>query len=136
MTDFEFLLARRMWAVRSGNVLVAPEKFPYDHFNWLCGLCGLEIAQEMRRTATMGFFLGDTIVAYKGLDLAGHELDLMGVFDAVKAVGGLCGPVLNVGLGVLPGPGLPWPPVQSMRISEFNELVARIGRVQRGKPKR
>lgn len=124
MTEFEFHVTRRMFAARSGNLLVAPPGCPYSHYEWLCGLIGLEAAREWMRDAVRGYRLGPRVVAYRGADFSGR-VPLQIVLDVCRVLAALSDlPVTEVGLGAVPGSGQPWLP---RTLLPFTAFAARVG---------
>lgn len=124
MTEAEFHGKRQMWADKNGHFVLAPTGYPYSHFEWFCGLFGLEHARHWMLNCTRGYYFEDRVVAYRGEDFAVLGCDIAAVETAVKVFSALYGPVLEVGLGALPGKTQPWLPRNLTPAEDFTKQVA------------
>lgn len=110
MTEHEFHAARRMFAAHQGTVLVAPTAHPVSHAEWLIDLFGTDKADTWMRHCTRGYVLGSRLVAYRGLDFSPKVIfnDLVAALDVFERMAP--GVITEIGLGAVPGPGIPWEP--------------------------
>lgn len=125
MTEAEFHGKRQMWADKNGHFVIAPVGYPYSHFEWFCGLFGLEQAREWIKRATRGYYYENRVVSYIGEDFAALGCDVFAAETAVKVFSALHGPVLEVGFGATAGPNQPWLPKNLSPTDEFLKGVAR-----------
>ncbi len=131
MTEAEFHGKRQMWADKYGHFVLAPMGYPYSHFEWFCGLFGVEQAREWLNNATRGYYYGpgltpglSLLTAYKGEDFAALGCDIFAIETAAKVFGALYGPVGEVGVGARPRAEQPWLPRNLSTLDEFHRHVA------------
>ena len=124
MTEAEFHGKRQMWADKFGHFVLAPLGYHYSHFEWFCGLFGLEQARHWMANCTRGYYMDGRVVAYKGEDFSALGCDAAAIETAVKVFSALHGPVLEVGVGARPGKEQPWLPRNLSPTADFLESVA------------
>lgn len=142
MTEAEFHGKRRMWADNHGHFVLAPERYPYGHFEWFCGLFGIEKAREWHRNATRGYYYAEgltpglpLLVAYIGEDFAAVGCDIFAIETAVKVFGALYGPVAEVGVGARPRKEQPWLPRNLSALGDFQQHVT-LARIKKERERR
>ncbi len=124
MTEREFHAARRMFFVRHGTVVVAPDTHPYTHAEWIMGMLGEATGREWLRQYTRGYYLDKRLVLYKGEDFS-HRVDVVDVVPALDLFHRMYG-VDEVGFGATPGPTQPWEPKVLKVAADYTMFAATV----------
>lgn len=122
MTQQEFHIARRMFAVYRTTVLVAPLHFPYSHAEWLLPVLN-RTWDDLARTVR-GYILDERIVCYTHFDntdfshIVDHDAVTLALDVLEKAH-----PIRLIAFGAIPGPTSPWKTVSdAIEIAEYRRL--------------
>ena len=122
MTEKEFHSTRRMFFVKDGTVLIAPEQYPYTHFEWISSNFGVELAHEWIEKYVRGYFHNGRLVAYVGINFApvsdSHRVNHKDLLAAIDVFEKLV-EIKEIGLGAIQDTKQPWEPKVLYDLEEY-----------------